>query len=409
MSYRKLPFGIDFVVEQDLVPLGIRKVPNSKGYSFDCPFCEKKGLKPDRHHKYTVDIYKNVGHCMRCGSGHGIIGLHQALSKGGISMDEARKDLMKRWEGLPSGVQIELSKTQDRLEEENSKQLFPAPIEIRDSVYRAFLAQLSLSRAHHDDLIARGLSEKEIADRMYKSVPAVGFKTFAAKSFSYEISDTLRRHPQWGIPGFYDIRSGEPKVIRCDPGFFVPVRDEFDRISGMQIRYDPLPEDAPESRKEHYAKYKWFNSNYREKKDGCTASGCENIHYATPLFKTPESIILTEGVLKADVASRLGGKIKNQTNVPMLGLVGVYNTENLAFELIKLRDYGLKKIIIAVDMDYLDKPQVAAALENIRQIIQGIGLHYEDFRWNRKYKGIDDYFLAVCKRRKERNPDVFVR
>ncbi|MBR2787839.1 MAG: hypothetical protein IKD94_01620, partial [Erysipelotrichaceae bacterium] len=203
MSYRKLPFGIDFVVEQDLAPLGIRKVPNSKGYSFNCPFCEKNGLKPDRHHKYTVDIYKNVGHCMRCGAGHGIIGLHQALSKRSISMDEAKKDLMKRWEGLPSDVQIELSKTLDRLEEENRKQLFPAPIEIRDSVYRAFLAQLSLSKAHHDDLIARGLSEKEIADRMYKTVPAVGFKTFATNSFSYEVTDALKRHPQWGIPGFY--------------------------------------------------------------------------------------------------------------------------------------------------------------------------------------------------------------
>ena len=402
MSNKKLPFGIDFVVEQDLAPLGIRKVPNSKGYSFNCPFCEKKGLKPDRHHKYSVDLYKNVGHCMRCGSGHGIISLHQALSKKPISEKEAKTDLLKRWKGLPSDVQVELSRSLERLEEENKKQLFPAPIEVRDAVYRAFLDQLSLSKAHHDDLIARGLSEEEIRDRMYKTVPSLGFQTFAKNAFTYEIKDTLRRHIQWGIPGFYDIRTDEPKVVKCNPGFFVPVRDEFDRISGMQIRYDPLPEDAPESKKEHYAKYKWFNSNFKDKKDGCTASGCENIHYATTLFKTPQSIILTEGVLKADVASRLAGRIKKKPPVPVIGLVGVYNTENLAFELIKLRDYGLKKVVIAVDMDYLDKPQVAGALQNIRDTIKGIDLEYEEFHWDRKYKGIDDYFLAVYKRRKEK-------
>ena len=401
MSYRKLPFGIDFVIEQDLAPSGIRKVPNSKGYSIDCPFCEKKGLKPDHHHKYTIDVYKNVGHCMRCDSGHGIIGLHQALSKGNISMDEARKDLMKRWEGLPSDVQIELSHTLDRLEEENGKQLYPAPIEIRDSVYRAFLAQLTLSDAHHDDLIKRGLSEKEIADRMYKTVPAVGFKTLAVNSFSYEDLDALKRHPQWGIPGFYDIRSNEPKTVKCDPGFFVPVRDEFDRISGMQIRYDPLPQDAPESKKEHYAKYKWFNSNYKERKDGCTASGCESIHYATQLLHVPESIILTEGVLKADITSRLGGRIKKVAPIPVLGLVGVYNTEGLAFELIKLRDYGLKEVVVAFDMDYRDKPQVFQALENVKEIISGVKLKYSVYNWNPKYKGIDDFFLAIWERRQE--------
>ena len=404
MSFKKLPFGIDFVVEQDLVPQGIRKVPNAQGYSFNCPFCVQKGLKPDRHHKYSVNIYKNVGHCMRCGSGHGILGLHQALSKTTISLDEAKEDLMKRWNGLPSEVQIKLTKVLEELEEENKRQLFPAPIEVRDEVYRAFLNQLSLSKKHHDDLIARGLTEEEIVKGMYKSVPAMGFKTFACNAFSYEVTDTLKRHIQWGIPGFYDIRSGEPKVVRCDPGFFVPVRDEHGMISGMQIRYDPLPEDAPDIKKEHYAKYKWFNSNYKEKKDGCTASGCESIHYAKHLTRVPESIILTEGVLKADITSCLGGRIKGIDPIPVLGLVGVYNTEGLAEELYKLKTWGpgLQKVVIAVDMDYRDKPQVADALENIKEIISGVGLKYEMFNWNPKYKGIDDYFLAIYNRRQEK-------
>ena len=58
----KYPFGIDFVVEQDLVPLGIVKIPNPKGFNINCPFCEQRGLKPDKHHKYAIDRYKNAAY-----------------------------------------------------------------------------------------------------------------------------------------------------------------------------------------------------------------------------------------------------------------------------------------------------------------------------------------------------------
>jgi len=398
----KYPFGIDFVVEQDLVPLGIVKIPNPKGFNINCPFCEQRGLKPDKHHKYAIDRYKNVGHCMRCGAGHGITGLHQALT--GLTLDEAKEDLKKRWAGLPSEAQVELKNSLKNLEEENKRQLYPAPIEIRDEVYRRFLSQLTLSKRHRIDLIARGLTEQEIIDGMYKTVPACGFVSFAKNSFTYEIKDTLKRHIQWGIPGFYDIRTDEPKVVKCDPGFFVPVRNEDNLISGMQIRYDPLPANASPEKKEHYAKYKWFVSNYKERKDGCTASGCENIHYATHLMHVPNTITLTEGVLKADIASRLRGRIGDENGnplppAPVLGLVGVYNTEGLGMELQKLKDWGtgLKNVVIAVDMDYREKPQVAAAMQKIEKIVSDVGLQYTVFKWDPQYKGIDDYYLAKLK------------
>ena len=314
-------------------------------------------------------------------------------------MDESKQDLLKRWNGLPSDVQVSLSKTLERLEEENKKQLEPAPIEIRDEVYRKFLSNLTLSSRHRQDLLSRGLTEAEIEERMYRTVPSVGAVSFGVETFTYEISDALKRHVKWGIPGFYDIRTSEPKVVFCDPGYFVPVRDEFGRISGMQIRYDPLPETASEAKKDHYAKYKWFNSNFREKKDGCTASGCENIHYATSLFKAPKSIILTEGVLKADIISRLGGRLKGKEPIPVIGLVGVYNTENLCFELLKMKQYGLEMVHIAVDMDYREKKQVADALNNIKEIVSGAGLRYEVETWNPAYKGYDDYLLGVQKYR----------
>lgn len=405
-DFKKLPFGIDFVVEQDLVPQGIHKIPNSTGYSFNCPFCEKKGLKPDRHHKYSVNIYKNVGNCLRCGTGHGILSLHRDLADHNITIDEAKQDLLNRWNNLPSNVQIQMLKVKEELDEVNSRQLEPAPTEILNEVYRKFLNQLTLSEKHKQDLLRRGLTEKEIEEGMYKSVPQVGFQSIAANCFSYELHDALKRHIKWGIPGFYEVRESAPKFVRCDPGYFVPVRNENHQISGMQIRYDELPEDAPEEKKQHFAKYKWFVSNYKEKKDGCTASGCENIHY-TGDFRNDniKTITLTEGVLKADIASKLGGKIKGTTPIPVLGLVGVYNAENLNFELMKLKDRGLEKVIIAVDMDYREKPQVAKALNNIKERIEYVGLKYEIFNWdyrNGMLKGLDDYLLAVHERMVEK-------
>lgn len=397
-----LPFNIDWVVEQDLVPLGISKIPTSTGYNINCPFCEAKGLKPDTKHKYSVNIYKNVGNCLRCKSGHGIISLHQQLSNKPITLEEARNDLFKRWNGLPSDVKVELSKVQERLEEENAKMLIPAPIVYRDAIYRNLLNSLSLSDRHKKDLIRRGLTEEEIEKGMYKTVPSVGFKTYAAKSFyrcDCELTHEFCKHSNWGIPGYFNVHNYEPELVRCSSGYFVPVKNEDGLISGMQIRYDPLPEDATEHQKQVYAKYKWFNSNYKGKKDGCTASGCENIHYACNL-KGEKNIILTEGVLKADIASIIYSRLKGLDKPsPVMGLVGVYNTDHLAEELTKLKQSGLEKVWIAVDMDYRTKPQVAEAMNRIKEIIESVGVEYEVWTWNDAYKGIDDWLQHLYSER----------
>lgn len=399
-NWKNLPYGIDFVVEQDLIPLGIKKYNTSEGYSINCPFCAKSGYTADKNHKYYVNIYKNVAHCFRCNRSDGILSLHQGLSEKPISLKEAEEDLNKRWNGLPSDVQIELAKVKERLTEENKSKLYPAPIEIRDAIYKRFLNQLTLSKAHHDDLIKRGLTEEEIQKGGYKSVPVGGFTTFAKESFTYETSDYLRRHRQQGIPGFYDITSPEPGVVSTHSGYFVPVRDQFGHISGMQIRFDKLPKNASEYDKEHYAKYKWFTSNYKEKHKGCSASGCENIHHAGDWFHSPKSVILTEGAIKADVTAALSRKMTGGKAQPVLGLVGVYNYDQLALELLQLKDYGLEKVVLAVDMDYREKPQVAQAMKNIKEIIETkCELKCEVFQWDPQYKGIDDYFLAIVKKR----------
>lgn len=398
-----LPFGIDFVVEQDLIPMGMKKYPNAKGYNMDCPFCAAKGYSPDRKHKFSVNIYKNVCHCMRCNTGYGIIDLHAALSSNKLTRKQAREDLMKRWNGLPSDVQVKLLDTKANLEAERAKMLEPAPIEIRDVVYRKFLEQLTLSKAHHDDLISRGLTEDEIVKGKYKTVPAIGFSTFASNALTYEVRQELKKHPKWGIPGFYNIRSDKPLVGRLPNGYFIPVYDEYKHISGMQIRFDKLSDDATEEQKHKYAKYVWFSSANQKASEngfiGCSCEGIENIHYAGDWFHIPKVVNLTEGVLKADVAACLSGRYNGHRPASMLGLVGINNYSQLSFELLKLKQYGLEKVIISVDMDYRTKQQVADSMKAIIEIVDKCGLKYSLFQWDDKYKGIDDYLLYLYKKK----------
>lgn len=402
MANNQLPFGIDFVVNEDIVPLGFKKYPNKEGYTINCPFCEKKGLAPDRKHKLCVNITNNVAHCFRCNTGVNIIGLHQEYM--GCSYREAKQDLFKRYNGLPSDIQKTLNKGQEQIKLEREKRLEPAPIKFRDIAYRRFLACLDLKAEHKAALMKRGLNEEEIERGLYKSVPVIGYNTFAREVFNdYELGTKVSKNYKWGIPGFYDIRTDEPKLIQNTSGIYIPVLNQDGLISHLQIRFDELPNSASELDKEYWSKYKPYTSDYRNKKDGCSTKDCENIHYAGNWRAIPESVMLTEGILKANVASFLAGKIKGCASIPMLAIDGVNKHQQLIYELSDLKSKGLKEVVLCLDMDYKTKPQVKAAMDRIEHTIKHCELEVKHFDWNSQFKGIDDYLLAVYKYRKDNN------
>lgn len=384
-----MPFGIEYVVKV----AGVKLINTNEGYRMDCPFCEKLGYSPDTNGKYYINTAKNVGHCVRCNSSHNIISLHQALLGGNLSREEARNDLYKRWNGLPIQTKIDIANANAKRQEALDNKLIPAGASTLDKVYRTLLSRLELADKHREDLHSRGLTDEEIEQGMYKSVPLTGFSTFGAAISSKELRDELKRHPKWGIPGLYNIRTFSPMLIKTAPGYFVPVKDRNGYITGMQIRFDPLPDNANEYQQKHYAKYKWYSSDYEELEDGCSVSGANNIHFT--YTGEAEQVILTEGVLKADVASRLYQRLKQSDKpVPFIGLVGVNNTSQLEETLKYMTLKGLKKIWIAIDMDYRDKPQVAKALENIKAIIEKSNVEYGVWEWDGA-KGIDDHLLNM--------------
>lgn len=355
----ELPFGIDFVVIEDLSHLTGFQEWKASGSSYDitCPFCGGK-------RKMNINTAKNVAKCNKCGGGSGFntVTLHAALT--GLSNSDACKDLLTRWNGLKSDVKLQLKNAA----KENTSQIVPAPVEIRDTVYRKFLSELSLSVKHREDLQRRGLSKKQIEDGLYRTIPAVGFHTLAYKAvYETGVYPALANHKYWGIPGFTDIADQEKISCRGRRnGYFVPVIQKDGLISGMQIRYDDLTDDASEEEKEKYKKYSWYSSS--EKETGCSVTGCENIHFAGNWSSFDSDINLTEGVLKADVAAALSGK-------SFLGLVGVNNISQLKATLCRLQAFGASNVNLYIDMDYRDKPEVAAALNGIKKEINRTGTH----------------------------------
>ena len=367
-------FTIDFVVDRDLIAHGFQKYKGPRdSYYIDCPFCGKK-------RKVGISSQRGLGKCNYCGEGFNKISLHAKLR--GITNLEAGRELNDIFKGLSAeDRELYLKKTCDR---ENYQE--PAPIEIRDTVYRGLLSLLSLSEEHEQDLKKRGLTEKQIHECMYKTFPSVKRAEIGRKLRDFIPYDMPHGY---GIPGLYDLFAEDgPKLVKRKNGYLIPVRNDTGKISALQIRFDVLPEDASDEERERFKKYAWLSSS--EKKTGCSVSGCENIHFAGDWRSIPETVVITEGALKADVAAALSRK-----HTGFLGLTGVNNLSQLPGVMAWLKQYdAVKRIFIAVDMDCREKKEVGKALRAIEDIVRSSGLPYEIAEWDGRYKGIDDFMLT---------------
>jgi len=375
-------FGIDFVINTDLgedIPKyyvgNIRR--DNADYYIDCPVCEG-------HFKMNVSVNKNCCHCVKCDSKFSMVSLHRYLYEFEDNK-QAYKDLKAKWEGILPAEKITLKY---RAMENKDMQIKPAPIMVRDKFYRAFLHNLTLEQQHRNDLLKRGLSNYEIDSYYFKSVPQMNLQQATNTALlQSKLKEWFIKHDDVGIPGFYDLMTRSPEMVKRSKGYFVPVITFNGLISGLQIRYDPLPEDAPEWRKKSYHKYAWFSSS--EKGTGCSISGCENLHHSGNWYQNFKDINITEGILKGTVASALSGK-----NAPFLCVAGVNSTNQLKEELVYLKNFGCERVNIFWDMDYHSNENVEKSLEKLKSIALEAGLSVRVMEWNTNYKGIDDYLLA---------------
>ncbi|MGI6657793.1 MAG: hypothetical protein ACOX4N_00020 [Dethiobacteraceae bacterium] len=114
------------------------------------------------------------------------------------------------------------------------------PDRFLDRVYRDFISQLTLSAEHKENLLNRGMTEKEIAAGLYRSTPESKYVDALAKKYNL-----------YGVPGFF--KEGGRWMCVATQGMLIPVLNELAQVVGFQIRLD-----NPDKNK----KYVWFSSSY---------------------------------------------------------------------------------------------------------------------------------------------------
>lgn len=364
-AYSNLPCEIGDIVDL----LGIRVVRDTgTQLHCRCPFCD------DRKAHLNINLEKNVFRCNRCGKGGGILHLYAEMND--ISVNAAYEELCRIFN---HGEQIEERKRRKKYIKKISTKpsLALAPAVVRDNTYTNLLSLLSLGAMHREKLMDRGLSGDEIVRLGYKTTPAVRAPKI--------VTELLERGCELrGVPGFYvDEATGQWKMDIRATGIMIPDRNCEGQIEAIQIRLDKV----------FKSKFNTFTST--EQYYGATASCCPHF---VGLTDGTDSVYITEGVMKADIAHYFSVELGHPC--AFVGLTGVTNYGQFHRALKELRDRGIESIKIAFDMDLDVNEHVREARERVIKEGSEEGFEIIPKRWNSNYKGIDDLLFSFVKRKK---------
>lgn len=212
-----------------------------------------------------------------------------------------------------------------------SPPLAPTPEDRVHVIYSALLSLLECSTEHRAALNARGFSNKEIDKANYRSLP-IRRREVVDKLANLYDNDLA------GVPGFWRDDKGNWELAGKS-GVLIPVRDEQGRIAALKVRVDK-PSNPSQ-------KYLLISSNPKQDKgdgsikypNGTPARAL--VHWPMPRPKTIDTFRITEGELKADIATSL----TNQYTVAIPG-IGAWR---LALEAAKAS--GASRVLIAFDSD----------------------------------------------------------
>ena len=260
--------------------------------------------------------------------------------------------------------------------------------EVLDRAYRAVLGALSLCPEHHRDLERRGLSPGEISHRGYRSYAPTAADAVVAGASRVVPAAMFAR-----VPGFW--RAGAPAAGGATPGgmrfgsgstggLVVPVRDDQGRIAALKVRRNPTREGAPPP---SGSKYIYVSSAHHP---GGVGPGAPVHVPLLPLpqtpIRSPETVRITEGELKADVAYCLSG-------IRTIAVPGVGAWRSA---LPVLRALGARRVLLAFDADARRNPAVARALYALAWALHvetSVTVAVETWE-ERDGKGIDDLLAA---------------
>jgi len=237
-----------------------------------------------------------------------------------------------------------------------------------DHVYRALLATLPLSPPHRQALRQRGLSDREMVRRLYRTLPPHSRATRARQMVEHFGAEVCAR-----IPGLYRAERGRQQwwSLAGVPGLLIPVREMDGRIVALKVRADH-PGEGP--------KYTYLSST----KHGGPGPGAP-VHVPLHALSPGAPVRITEGELKADVATVLSG-------VLAIAVPGVALWRQVLSLLDVLQPTGVR---LAFDSDWRQNPHVARALAQATQALVEAGHAVWVETWDASQgKGIDDVLAA---------------
>jgi uncharacterized protein DUF3854 len=233
-----------------------------------------------------------------------------------------------------------------------------------DCVYQGLLTALPLSPAHRQALRERGLADSEIRRRQYGTLPLKGRAALARRIVAWWGADVCAQ-----VPGFYVAQHNGQHwwSLAGAAGLLIPVRDLDGLVVALKVRADD-PGDGP--------KYTSISSV----KHGGPSPGAQ-VHVPLHEGPTGDTVRLTEGELKADVAMALSG-------LCTVSIPGVAMWRKALPILQALRP---QQVLLAFDADWRTNPHVAQALGHAAFALVTAGYEVQVEVWEPALgKGIDD-------------------
>ena len=368
------PFGIMDVAS--LLRLNIRRRGGSRVAYADCPLCG------DRRGRLGLYPQTDTWRCYHCGECGGMLPLYGKVH--GIGNSDAYREICEALgTGGPGREYTPKGKAKSLPDVPQSQRVSAQNIH---KTLTALLAMLTLTPAHREHLrTVRGLTDGQIAGFGFKSTPpAYLCRTIAAQLAGQGC--VLR-----GVPGFY-VDSGGKWTVKFHSrtaGILIPIRGVDGLLHGLQTRLDhPIKDkDAPPDKQG--AKYLPLSST--GKPMGVTSGS--PIHFVgDPCARV---VYVTEGALKADIAHALTGRT-------FVATAGVNNTAGLDELFAFLRRSGTQEVIEAEDMDKYSNPHVSRGASKVHELAVKNGMACRRLVWNPNYKGIDDWQLALHRKKTDK-------
>ncbi len=255
-----------------------------------------------------------------------------------------------------------------------------APEAPHHEIYNAYIKKLSLKNHHHGDLSKRGLDSKHIIKGGYATKPRNNVleadDALGHVDTNYNIDE---------VPGFFrDPKKNNMRSQAGTAGLVIPVRDVNGHIASLLIRNDS-PKFSETGKPTN--KYLLFSSKDKPKGNKVKLTTHCPIIKGTAKNISGTTIRITEGILKADVATAL-----DPNGIYCLGMHGLNVQSDLEQVLTEIE---ADKLLIALDAGEDANSDMIAAKGKLLSIAKKMGIDFEIETWNPELgKGIDDVLRA---------------